>query len=116
MNVRNSFCLLHGDGFLSAGEPCRIYRAARKIICAGCRLQIGVGELFTISEADHEPELMTCRCISCAPFRLIVNSVKQSSQPEKLSVRQLTPEEIDRSIEERLGPALKRRRRGLLPR
>lgn len=118
MSTLDNFCVLVGGGCSPDGEQCRIYRALKIVLCSRCKAAINTGEMFTRNEVDSKLNLMTCLCASCSPFRLFVNDAHPQQQEKEgaagMKIKATRPEQKERErvrheIEERLGPALKRR-------
>ncbi len=114
MREESTFCVLQGEGRLASGAECQIYRALREIVCARCKTAIRQGETFIRRKVDERLQLLVCLCVSCVPFKLLIKDQQLESPRQKNmqahDVKQ-TSEDISRSIDERLGPALRRGRR-----
>ena len=112
MKEQDIFSSRQGSGLLLTGQECAVHRALKNVLCARCKSTIRCGELFTRKEVERNLQLMSCLCSSCAPFRLIVDS-GTSAESNLRRACEIAPDEMMRpSVEERLGPALRRGRTG----
>ena len=120
-----------GRGNLDGGRSLDVYRALRSLLCATCGLEIAEGVLFTRRRVKGIGLRIMPQCPKCAPFTLQADKKEKSAllqsllteQPADSSRRigasseadaqaQAKAKSVDEEVQRRLGPALKRSRRG----
>lgn len=120
-----------GRGNLNNGRSTDVYRALRTLLCATCGAEIAEAMLFTRRRVKGIGLRIMPQCPKCAPFTLQADRKEKSGllqsllaeQPTDSSRRSIVSSEVDsqaqakaKSVDEevrrRLGPALKRSRRG----
>jgi hypothetical protein len=120
-----------GRGNLDEGRSTDVYRALRTLLCATCGAEIAEGMLFTRRRVKGVGLRIMPQCPKCAPFTLQADKKEKSvllqsllaEQTPDSSKRSIASSEVDspaqakaKSVDEevrrRLGPALKRSRRG----
>jgi hypothetical protein len=120
-----------GRGNLVEGRSTDVYRALRALLCATCGAKIAEGVLFTRRRVKGVGLRIMPQCPKCAPFKLQADKKEKSAllqsllaeQPADSSKRTIVSSEtdtqaqakaksVDEEVRRRLGPALKRSRRG----
>jgi hypothetical protein len=120
-----------GRGQLDEGRSTEVYRALRALLCATCGTEIAEGLLFTRRRVKGIGLRIMPQCPKCAPFTVQADRKEKSAllqsllaeQPGDSSKRagasseseaqaQAKAKNVDEEVRRRLGPALKRSRRG----
>jgi hypothetical protein len=120
-----------GRGDLDEGRSTEVYRALRALLCATCGAEIAEGVLFTRRRVKGIGLRIMPQCPKCAPFTLQADRKEKSAllrsllgeQPadaskqagassESAAQAQAKAKNVDEEVRRRLGPALKRSRRG----
>jgi predicted nucleic acid-binding Zn-ribbon protein len=120
-----------GRGDLDEGRSTDVYRALRALLCATCGALIAEGALFTRRKVKGIGLRIMPQCPKCAPFTLQADKKEKSAllrsllaeppadsskqagaSPEVDSEAQAKAKSVDEEVRRRLGPALKRSRRG----
>ena len=123
-----------GRADLAEGRVTEVYRALRSLLCATCGAEIAEGALFTRRRVKGIGVRIMPRCAKCAPFTLREGKKEKSAllrallaEPldsparrgaDKRASSETAPESqekeksLDEEVRKRLGPALKRGRRG----
>jgi hypothetical protein len=120
-----------GRGNLNEGRSTDVYRALRTLLCATCGGEIAEAMLFTRRRVKGVGLRIMPQCPKCAPFTLQADKKEKSAllqsllaeQPADSSKRSIASSEaatqaqakaksVDEEVRRRLGPALKRSRRG----
>jgi hypothetical protein len=113
---------LLGDGLTTQGVSVKVYRALRSLLCERCGGQITEGELFTRWPIAEQFLSIMPRCRACVPFEfaercetpgrspLIKELLSQPGEAEDATAK-ASQQDVERSIEKRLGPALRWTRR-----
>lgn len=120
---------------LASGGNALAYRALRPLLCAACGMVIAEGALFTRHKVKGIGVSIMPRCQQCEPFALRASKEEKSDLLKSLLAGQQTPpsknsgstandssqnsskpqgdkKNIVEEVRKRLGPALKRGRRG----
>ena len=112
-----------GRGELEGGGVTAVYRALRSLLCATCGAGIIDGTLFTRRKVKGIGVSIMPQCRKCAPFvmeaggkkpseliRTLLAAPPERDAPEGPSAAPL--KNLDEEVARRLGPALRRGRRG----
>lgn len=122
-----------GRAYLDEGGDAQVYRALRSLLCSTCGSQIVEGSLFTRRTVKGIGIRIMPQCRECSPFTLHADRKERSVLLRSLLAEQpadsgagepsLNPSEnssqneerqrLSEAVRRRLGPALKRGRRGL---
>jgi hypothetical protein len=121
-----------GRGNLEDGRSTDVYRALRSLLCAACGAEIPEGLFFTRRRVRGIGLRIMPQCPKCAPFTLQPDRKEKSAllksllaehpsdsssraasaSPEADAEAQAKAESVNEEVRRRLGPALKRSRRG----
>jgi hypothetical protein len=135
--MENAISEIVGRAYLDEGGEAQVYRALRALLCATCGSWIVEGALFTRRRVKGIGVRIMPQCTECSPFALQADRKERSVLIRSLLGEQTadsgasaggpapgSPEESSRTqneeqqklseaVRQRLGPALKRGRRGL---
>ncbi len=109
-----------GRAELEGGRSAEVYRALRALLCATCGTEIGEGTLFTRRKVKDIGVRIMPECSKCAPFVLAEGGEKKQSDllrsllaaPEKTSQPPAVEKNLKEEVARRLGPALRRSKKG----
>jgi hypothetical protein len=127
----NGISEIVGRACLQDGKSTRIYRALRSLVCSTCGAEIATGSHFTRRRVKGIGISIMPQCSKCEPFTLqpgkaqksaLLRSLLAEPQEDTQSRTDLAPitdseaqvkeKSIAEEVRKRLGPALKRGRRG----
>ena len=129
--MENAISEIVGEGELKSGRNVQVYRALRSLLCSTCGALIAEGGLFIRRRVKGIGLRIMPQCQKCAPFTLredkreksaLLESLLKKEPPDsskgshahsstELSKKQ-EEKNLDEEVKRRLGPALKRGRRG----
>ena len=121
-----------GRAELKGGGNIQVYRALRSLLCSTCGAEIAEDALFTRRRVKGIGLSIMPQCSKCRPFTLQASKQEKSAllrsllleQPTESSSRagvssagaspesQAKEKNVEEEVRRRLGPALKRGRRG----
>ena len=109
-----------GRAELAGGRSAEVYRALRTLLCATCGAEIGEGTLFTRRKVKGIGVRIMPQCRKCAPFSFAEGGGKKESDllrsllaaPEKTPEPQAAEKNLKEEVARRLGPALRRSKKG----
>jgi hypothetical protein len=111
-----------GDGTTAQGAPAKVYRALRPLSCERCGGHITEGEMFTRWPLAEQFVRIMPRCRACVPFEFVeqdetprrsplINELFNPTRQTEETLPRPSQGDVERSIEKRLGPALRWTRR-----